>query len=162
MDKRKWQVLSSDLVGDFDIFKVRRDVCRMPNGKVFDGYHVGEFPHWVNIVALTAEGELILIEQYRHACGEVVLEIPAGILDEGEDPKKAALRELKEETGYVADDFRLLAKMRPNPGMQNNYLYTYLATGCAKVSEQDLNPNRHLISIEHLPAPSRPEILLAA
>ncbi len=116
-------------------FKIDR--CELPDGRVMPKYYVMEFPEWVNVVPVTDEGKIVLVEQYRHAIGEWHLEIPGGSTEPGskEDPKKAALRELAEETGYVPEDIRLIGVHAPNPAMQNNRMHTYIAYGCKKMHE---------------------------
>jgi len=89
-------------------------------------------PAWVNVVPVTAAGNVVLIRQYRHGIREVTLEIPGGVVEAGEAPAAAAARELGEETGYAAQAIRPLARVLPNPAVQNNYLYLYVAEGCRR------------------------------
>jgi ADP-ribose pyrophosphatase len=130
--RQKWKVLSTREIFRSSIFRFRTDQCELPDGRVMPNYYVMEFPDWVNIVPVTEDNRIVLVEQYRHASGEVCLEIPGGSTDPrlNEDPKKAALRELVEETGYVPDDVRLVGRHRPNPAMQNNVMHTFVGTGC--------------------------------
>ena len=87
-----------------------------------------EAPDWINVVPLTANDEVVMIEQYRHGTGEVTLEIPGGMVVDGEDARRAAARELLEETGYAARaELLLLGSTRPNPAIQNNWIHTFLA-----------------------------------
>jgi 8-oxo-dGTP pyrophosphatase MutT (NUDIX family) len=87
------------------------------------------FPSWVHVIAVTGEDELVLIRQYRFGTDRSELEIPGGAVDKGEDPLLAGLRELREETGYVAREARIIGAVRPNPAIQNNSCYTVLALG---------------------------------
>lgn len=137
-----WKVLSSREVFSTSIFRFRIDECELPDGRVMPNYYVLEFPDWVNVVPVTEDNQIVLVEQYRQAAGEVHLEIPGGSLDphSGEDPKKAALRELAEETGYVPSDLRLVGVHQPNPAMQNNRMHTYVGFGCKKIAEMNLDP----------------------
>lgn len=127
-----WKRRSSKIVSDCRVFRVREDqsVCESDgkNGTFF----VIESPDWVNIIALTDKKEMILIEQFRHGADEVVLEIPGGMIDPGERPEDAAGRELLEETGYSAGELILLGKSLPNPAIQNNTIFHFLAVGCRK------------------------------
>jgi len=93
-------------------------------------------PEWVNVVAVTPKEEIVLIRQFRHGTRAVTLEIPGGMVDPGETPLEAARRELLEETGYGTENRRLLGTVHPNPAIQDNSCYTYLATGAVKISEQ--------------------------
>ena len=102
-----WKRQSSKYVADCRVFRVREDFCERPTDGARHNFFVVENPDWVNVIALTKEKELILIEQYRQGTEEIILEIPGGMIDESEDPKEAARRELTEETGYEAGEFIL-------------------------------------------------------
>lgn len=140
--KRDWKVLSSKELFKTLFFRLRTDQCELPDGRVMPNYYVLEFPDWANIVPITDDGQIVLVEQYRQAAEGSYLEIPGGSLDPrtNEDPKRAVLRELLEETGYVPDDIRLLGVHRPNPALQNNRMHTYIGYGCRHVQEPQLDP----------------------
>ena len=89
---------------------------------------------WVNVIALTLTREVVLLRQYRAGTDQVCLEIPGGMIDPGEEPLIAAQRELAEETGYQAASWRALGEVRPNPAIQNNRLYTFLAEGATRAA----------------------------
>lgn len=125
-----WIRLFSREIADCRVFKVREDVSRRANDEAEHTFFVIENPDWVNVIALTAKDEIILIEQYRHGSEEIELEIPGGMIDRGEDAAVAAQRELLEETGYAAREMILLGKSRPNTALQNNWQYHYLALDC--------------------------------
>ena len=120
-----WETLSSREIADCRVFRVREDFSK--NGDKTSSFFVIENPDWVNVIALTKTGEIVLIEQFRHGTGEIILEIPGGMIDNGEEAERAARRELLEETGFSAAQFVLLGKSRPNPAIQNNWLYHYAA-----------------------------------
>jgi 8-oxo-dGTP pyrophosphatase MutT (NUDIX family) len=107
-------------------------------------YYVLEFQPWANVVAVTEDGRLVLVEQHRHALGRSGLEIPGGGVDPGEDAMRAAVRELAEETGFVPDDVRLIGRHAPNPALQNNWMTTFLATGCRRLQEPSPDPYEDL------------------
>jgi 8-oxo-dGTP pyrophosphatase MutT (NUDIX family) len=126
-----WTRESSEQLADCRVFKVRRDLSADPrDGRAHD-FYVIEAPDWINVIPLTADGEVVLIEQYRHGSEEVSLEIPGGMIDPGESPREAAARELLEETGYAASEIVFLGKTRPNPAIQDNWIHTFLARGVA-------------------------------
>lgn len=147
-----WKTLESKELLTAGLFRLRTDKCEMPDGRIMPRYYVMEFPDWVNIVPVTLDGKIILVEQYRHASGRVHLEIPGGSMDpkSGEEPMRAAMRELAEETGYVPDDIRLVGKHFPNPAMQNNAMWTYVGFGCRKLQEPTPDPYED-IRVVHLP-----------
>ncbi len=101
-------------------------------------------PEWINVIALTDENEIVLVEQYRYGIEKPTLELPGGVVDEGEHPREASIRELKEETGYEGNEIVNLGKVSSNPAMMNNYTHTYLIKGCKKVSDQELDGNERI------------------
>lgn len=148
-----WKTLQSKELLTAGFFRLREDRCELPDGRVMPRYYVMEFPDWVNIVPVTHDGKIVMVEQYRHASGRVHLEIPGGATDKkgpdgtGEDPKRAAIRELAEETGYVPEDIRLVGKHFPNPAMQNNAMWTYVGFGCRKLGDPDPDPYEDLRTV---------------
>ena len=112
------------------IFRLRRDRAEHPGTGHVGDYFVLENPDWVNLVALTPERDILLVRQWRHGTASVELEIPAGLIEAGEDPVAAALRELEEETGYTAGRCTLLGAVAPNAAYQSNTCHTVLAEDC--------------------------------
>ena len=101
-------------------------------------------PDWINVVALTKDNKIVLVEQFRYGIEEPTLELPGGVVDPGEHPKETSIRELKEETGFAGDEVIYLGKVSSNPAMQNNYTHTYFIKNCEKVSEQNLDGNERI------------------
>jgi len=101
-------------------------------------------PDWVNVVAFNRAGELLVVEQFRHGIDAATLEIPGGGCDPGEDPLQAARRELREETGYVSDEWVVLGFCTPNPATQNNRCHTFLALDCDPAGDLELDPAEEL------------------
>lgn len=139
MKEQGWKILSSEYLVNTPWAVLRKDSCVMPNGYIVPEYYILEYPNWVNVVALTETNEIILVRQYRHGIKESVLEIPGGVIDDGEDSLTAAKRELLEETGYLFDSFEKICELFPNPATSNNITTTYLARGGKKVQEQNLD-----------------------
>ena len=151
----KWKILSSEYLFSDLWFKVRKDRCETPEGKIVDPYYVYEFPTWVTAVALTDDGKVILERQYRHALGEVCIEIPGGCVDDTDIDLEAAIkRELLEETGYSFSSFEYLGKSSANPSTNNNIMHMFLAKGGKKIAAQELDHNEEieieLVTIEEL------------
>ena len=130
-----WKRESSEQLADCRVFTVRRDLSADPRSGRTHDFYVIEAPDWINIIPLTEDGRVVLIEQYRHGTREVSLEIPGGMVDAGESPRDAAARELSEETGYEAGEVLLLGKTRPNPAIQDNWIHTFVARGVERRGE---------------------------
>jgi ADP-ribose pyrophosphatase len=121
------------------IFSLRSERSEHPVTGHIGDYVVLDQPDWVNVIAQTPEGELVMVRQWRHGTGRVELEIPAGLIELGESPKEAAQRELREETGFEAEAWESLGNMRPNPAFQNNTCHVMWARGCVRVGSQALD-----------------------
>lgn len=128
---KPWQKISSKKLGDFRIFSIRSDLKISPRtGKEHD-FFVIDSVNWVNVIALTSNDELVMIEQYRHGSNTVELEIPGGIMDATDvSPVAAGVRELQEETGYEGESPQEIGKIFPNPAIMSNTCYTVLVQNC--------------------------------
>ena len=124
-----WREMSRETVGDFRIFTVERSVAQSPVDGQTRAFHRIQSQNWTQIVPITADGHVVMIRQYRHGAQRVTLEIPGGLVDPGEDPAAAAMRECLEETGYRARHAEPLGIVNPNPALFANRLYGYFATG---------------------------------
>ena len=143
----KWKTLSSKYIIKKPWATLRVDNCELPDGRIANEYYVLEYPNWANAVAVTEDGQIIMVRQYRHSGGITSIEIPGGVLENGEDPLKAIERELLEETGYAFEKFELVSTVYPNPATSNNVCFCYLATGGKQVQEQSLDEHED-ISVE--------------
>ena len=124
----KETTLSTEHLFQGKILGLRRDTVLLPNGNTATR-EVAEHPGGVAIVALTEEGEVLLVRQYRYPFGRKMLEIPAGKREIGEPPFVTAQRELMEEVGAKADRWYDLGTMLPSPGCYNEVVYIYMAEG---------------------------------
>jgi len=126
-----WKTIRSAPVGDFRIFKIRSDTRVSPRtGKEHD-FLIFESVHWVNVIAITPDQKLVMVEQYRHGSNTIELEVPGGMMDPHEtDPVATAVRELHEETGYLGENARLLGRVHSNPAIFANFTYTVLIENC--------------------------------
>jgi 8-oxo-dGTP pyrophosphatase MutT (NUDIX family) len=113
---------------------LRSDSVRLPNGNALSPYHVIEIADWVNVVAISAGGDMLLVEQYRHAVGRTMLEIPAGHVDPDEGLEAAARRELLEETGYGGGTWHALGALHPAASRFTNQVHAFLAVGVTRLA----------------------------
>ena len=142
----KWKILSSEYLFNDLWFKVRKDICESPEGKIINPYYVYEFPEWATAFALTEDNKVIMVRQYRHPVGEVIIELPGGCVDDTDkDLQTAIARELLEETGYSFSSFESLGKISANPSTNTNWMHMFLAKGGRKVSVQKLDHNEEII-----------------
>ena len=142
---RPWKVLKREnilRIGPW--LSVRQECVELPNGTQIPTWFVLEFPDWINVIALTKDGQMVLVDQYRHALGETHYELVAGVIDAGETPLEAAKRELSEETGFEGGEWQLFMTLSPNPTNHNNRSYTFLATNVEKRREQHQEPTEDI------------------
>ena len=156
-----WKTLSSEEIADCRVFKVHKN----KSTKIYGGhnnehdffvFHSGD---WVNIIPITDNKEIILIEQYRHGTESFTLESPGGSVDDSDDdPLIAGIRELKEETGAIAREWTRLGMSHPNPAIQGNLCHTYLATGVEIVEKPQFDATEE-IAIRKLPLEEVPRLI---
>ena len=149
MSLKSWKILQSSYVRP----RYRFDQIELPNGKTFEAVAL-EFRSWASVLALTKNREVVLVKQFRHAAQAVVWEFPGGVVDDGETPLEGARRELAEETGYTAANLIEVGRFYPNPAMQSNLMYAYLAFDAEKTDIQRLDDAEdievHLVPLDEL------------
>lgn len=143
-DNMKWKVLESKNLIHRPHLDAYREKVQLPNGKIYDEFYHLHFSPVVCIVAETKDGQLLMERQYRHAVQEVLTEIPAGIVEEGEEPLVAAKRELQEETGFGGGEWIKLGEEYAQGGVQDNKMYSFYAKGVKRLGK------RHLDSTEDI------------
>ena len=143
--KLEWKTLSSEYLFEDTWLHARKDKCIRPDGKIIDPYYVMEYPDWVTALAFTRNEEVILVRQYRHALGEVCLELPGGCVDKTDNNYEEAIRrEFLEETGYTFDAAQYLGRTSSNPSTNSNTLHMFLLTGGEKIQGQQLDANEEI------------------
>lgn len=143
-EKGKWKVLKSEYLFRRPWLTVRRDCVELPDGRQNPEFYILEYPDWVNVIAITEDGKFVMERQYRHGLGKTCFEIPAGVIEEGEDPLDAAKRELMEETGYGEGKWRKIMTISGNSSTTDNLSHCYVAEGVRKISGQHLDSTEDL------------------
>ena len=149
MSLTSWKILESKYLRP----RYRFDQIELNNGKTFEAVAL-EFRSWASVLALTKNQEVVLIRQYRHGAQEVFWEFPGGVVDDGENPLDGAQRELAEETGYTASNLIEVGRFYPNPALQTNLMYGYLAYDAEETDVQRLDDAEdievHLVPLDEL------------
>ena len=142
---KPWTTLRSELVVNHRWYQLRRDHVQLPTGQELDDYFVSVRANVALVFALTNDQHVIMVRQYKHGIGEILIELPGGVLDEGEtSPLAAARRELLEETGYASDDIEQLAEVSDNPTKDTNRIYFFLARNARLVAAQHLDETENI------------------
>jgi 8-oxo-dGTP pyrophosphatase MutT (NUDIX family) len=139
-----WERLADAATDHFRVFRVRRTRYRHARDRREGEFVVIESNDWVNVVALTDDDRMLLVRQFRFGIHDFTLEIPGGVIETGEDPVAAGVRELREETGYAGRSARLLAQVRPNPAIQANTCHLVLVEGCVRVGDTQFDANEEI------------------
>ena len=139
-----WPLVREEGVLDTPVFTVRKHHCRSPKDGADKGFFILDCPDWVQVLAVTAAGEAVLVRQFRQGSRALSLELPGGVVEKGQTPEEAARRELQEETGYTAESWRPLISFRPNPATHNNRAHLFLADGARLTGPTDFDENEEL------------------
>jgi 8-oxo-dGTP pyrophosphatase MutT (NUDIX family) len=144
---KPWQKLRSEPAGDFRIFTIRSERRRSPRTEEDHDFYVIDCANWVNVVAITSDHQVVMIEQFRHGSNTIELEIPGGMMDpEDQSPVAAGLRELREETGYEGRNGRIIGEVFPNPAIMSNTCFTVLVENCTCVHPVQFDHGEDLIT----------------
>lgn len=144
---KPWQKLSSKPLGDYRIFSVRSDEKVSPRTGEKHDFYIIDCVDWVNVLAVTPDEQLVMVEQYRHGTNTVELEIPGGIMDAGESsPVETGVRELREETGYEGEKARLLGNVFANPAIMSNTCHTVIVENCSLKHAVEFDSGEDLIT----------------
>ena len=144
-----WKKVASKPLGDFRIFTIRSDTKVHPDTGNKHDFFVIDCVNWVNVIATTADDQIVMVEQYRHGSNTVELEIPGGMMDsDDESPVATGLRELREETGYEGDsaNAQLIGQIYPNPAIMSNTCYTVFVQNCVCKHPLKFDATEHLIT----------------
>lgn len=132
---KPWKTLQSETVLDDEYMKIRKEVCQLPDGNIVQNFYVKDGPDYVVVFCLTKEKQVILVRQYRHATGEITLELPAGLQSRHDiNITEAARRELMEETGYAAKSLEHVTEVFADPTRTKSKLHIFYASESEKVS----------------------------
>lgn len=162
MKPRKWKTVATEVVHRTPIFDLHRRHARHPH-RGERHFFILDAPNWVNIIPLTAAGEVVMIRQWRHGISEFTLEVPGGMVDPGDvTPMHAARREMIEETGYDADKIVALGKVHPNPAIQGNICYSFVAEGLRDLGPQPSSLGAEETEVALIPLKEIPELIASA
>jgi 8-oxo-dGTP pyrophosphatase MutT (NUDIX family) len=140
-------MVASAPVADYRIFTIRSDRKLSPRTRREHDFYVIDCANWVNVVALTRDRKVVMVQQYRHGSNTTELETPGGMMDPGDaSPEAAGQRELREETGYAGDPARILGYVYPNPAIMTNRCFTLLIQNCRCAHPTELDSAEDLVT----------------
>ncbi len=137
MPPERWEQLGSESAFDDPYYRVRRDTLRLPNGRIVDDYLVGVMEDYSLVVAVTPVRHVVLVRQWKQGVRRITLELPGGMIDEGETAAEAAARELREETGFAARSLEHLGSFDVDASKAANQGHVFLAVGAERLHEPE-------------------------
>jgi ADP-ribose pyrophosphatase len=129
----------TEQIGSFHVFDLFRHEMIDRDGRPMREAYTFACPDWVSVVPVTEDGSFVLVRQYRHGIDAPTLEVPGGIIEEGQEPANAAVRELREETGFGGGTLVSLGASLPNPALQNNWHHMFLARGVRRLGDPEFD-----------------------
>jgi 8-oxo-dGTP pyrophosphatase MutT (NUDIX family) len=157
---RKWKPVRSECIQHFRVFDLLRETYISPRTGHQYPFYVLQTWDWTNIIPITPDNNVVMIQQFRAGIRSFTLEIPGGLVEpEDRSPLDAARRELREETGYDSDDFIPLGVVHPNPSILNNQCHSFLAKNVCLTGEQVLDQGED-IAVQLVPLEQVPELIL--
>ena len=158
---KPWPTVGSRQVADHRIFTIRTDRKVSPRTGHEHDFFIIDCVNWVNVIAVTPDHQLVMIEQFRHGTNTVELEIPGGMMDAHEtDPVATGTRELREETGYAGGTARIIGQIAPNPAIMSNTCFTVFAPDCRLLHPTEFDHGEDLIT-RLVPLAEFPELVAA-
>ncbi|MCI0745214.1 MAG: NUDIX hydrolase [Verrucomicrobia subdivision 3 bacterium] len=144
---KPWTTINKKVLGNFRIFSLRSEEKISPRTNLAHEFFIIDCVHWVNVIPLTPDNHLVMIEQFRHGSNTVELEIPGGTMDAMDgSPVATAVRELKEETGYEGEDPQVIGQVFSNPAIMSNTTYTVLVRNCRLRHEVQMDSGEDLVT----------------
>ena len=142
-----WKILTRERVHHSPVFDIYIEKAVCPRNGKAGNFHIIDCPRsWVNIAAVTKRDELVMVRQYRHGSKKFELETPGGCIEKGEDPLTAGIRELREETGYIGENARIIGKVSPNPALQGNYCYAMFVENVEKTTDTEFDDGEDIFT----------------